>query len=161
MIKDYNELFKRICTLAGKPVSEYQVFYEDWKKICSASDFDMVLKAWEHIKIEHTYYFKLKIWNDKLDVLEERKKTGQPDKKPTRVEKDDDMRAWKKNLDNFKACRITLKEYLGTALKIGQMKPHEFNIEVARYERLGYDFNKPIRGIGINLKSLSSGEGVG
>lgn len=148
--RNLDELFKRVVTFSGKDTKDCQMFYEDWLKICKIRPFHMVLQAWEQIKLETTFFLSLKLWNDKLDYLEDRAELDKPKAKQTRVEMDEDMKAWTENLRQFRAGEITRKEYLGNALKSGQLKPHEFQKEVTRYEYLGLDMNKTVDNTKIN-----------
>ena len=148
-IKTLRDLFKRVITYSGKNINEYEDFYEDWKKLCGLREFSLVLTAWEQIKLETTFFLSLKLWNDKLDYLEDRLQDNKPVPKQSRVEMDEDMKTWRENLRQFVSSEITRKIYLGNALKSGQMKPHEFKAEVARHEHLKLDMNKTINNTGL------------
>lgn len=149
-----DELFKRVIAFSGKQTEDCQYFYEDWIRLCKLRTDDIVLKAWEQIKLENTFFLSLKLWNDKLDYLEDRAESNKPKPKQARFKMDDDMKTWTENLRQFRAGEITRKEYLGNALKSGQMKPHEFKAEVKRYEYLKLDMNKTIDNTKINIADI-------
>lgn len=66
-----------------------------------------------------------------------RMKKAEEEKKPSRVEMDDDMRAWRDNYHDLINRKVTRGEYLKKAIEIGQMTPAEADKERNTYKNRG------------------------
>ena len=134
------ELFKRIVNISGK--SPQPEFYEDWFKLMSIYDYQVVESAWSQIKVsnEPWQFYSLKTWVSKTDYIHAQLKLTKESQNPvkqTRVEQDDEMRSWRDNYHALIERRITRGEYLKIAVEIGQMTYFEAEREKKTYLNRG------------------------
>ena len=132
------DLFKRIVETAGKQPSA--TFYDEWTQVMKVFDYAIVERAWYQIRVDERWkYFDLKTWANKCTYLENEEKQAETNKikKPSKVERDMDMNVWKQNLDNFLDRKITRRQYLNAAVKIGQMTMAEAEKDKNMYLKRG------------------------
>lgn len=72
-MKTLKELYKHVWTISGRKDEAFETeLWKDWHKLCKIYDFQIVLKAWENIKLmdRGKYpdpYFALATWLERCD----------------------------------------------------------------------------------------------